>query len=65
MKIYFAGEGHDVERTPFADKYNWNFLLTYGGLDKYRFLWIAGKKAKLPKNIINILIKKKQKRNKQ
>jgi len=31
MKIYFAGDGHDVERTPFADKYNWNFLLTYGG----------------------------------
>lgn len=58
MKIYFAGKGHDIERTPFVDKYNWNFLLSYGGLNKYRFLWIVGKNLYLPKSIINILIKK-------
>lgn len=31
MKIYFARDGHDIERTSFIYKHNWNFLLSYGG----------------------------------
>ena len=57
MKIYFAGHGHNIEKTKFINKYKWNFLLSYGGLNQNRFLWIIGKKAKLPDNIIGILIK--------
>jgi hypothetical protein len=58
MKIYFAGSGHNIEKTPFIDQMkNCNFLLSYGGLNQARFLWIIGKKTNLPQNIIDILIK--------
>ena len=58
MKIYFAGDGHSIEKTPFVNKMSkCNFLLSYGILNWNRFLWIIGKQAKLPTNIINILIK--------
>lgn len=58
MKIYFAGDGHNIEKTPFIDQMkNRNFLLSYGGLSQARFLWIIGKKANLPQSIIDILIK--------
>jgi len=58
MKIYFAGDGHNIEKTSFIENYKqWNWLLSYGGLNQYRFLWIIGKKAKLPRSIIKLLIK--------
>lgn len=57
MKIYFAGDGHDIEKTSFINKHKWHFLLSYPGLNWSRFLWIIGKKTNLPENIIGILIK--------
>lgn len=58
MKIYFAGRGHDIEKTVFIGKIKRrNFLLSYANLDQNRFLWTIGKKADLPQNIIDILIK--------
>ena len=57
MKIYFAGDGHNIEKTDFINKYNWDFLLSYGDFNWTRFLWIIGKKSNLPQNIIDILVK--------
>lgn len=58
MKIYFAGHGHDIEKTVFIGKMKLcNFLLSYANLDQNRFLWAIGKKADLPQNIIGTLIK--------
>lgn len=58
MKIYFAGEGHDIEKTLFIENYKQqNWLLSYGGLNKNRFFWIIGNKVNLPKYIIQLLIK--------
>jgi len=50
MKIYFAGEGHDIEKILFIDKYKCNFLLSFVILNKNRFLWAINKKQIAAKN---------------
>ena len=54
MKIYFAGEGHNIEKTPFINyliSRDWNCLLNYSALSgaqtisKRRFNYI--KKTKI------------------
>ena len=46
-----------LKKTVFVKTINWNFLLTYGGLNRNRFFWIIGNKSALPEYIISILIK--------